>query len=83
MDKFIEIKAPIFISYGVEDSGSRMSDLLPIFLDIAHKNNYRISPKLSRGHNFEAINEDGSSNFDDMLWDEVVKEFIDWVETLL
>lgn len=58
--------------------GANLCDLLPIYIEIAGKRNYHLKPMLSRGHNFESFNEDGSSNFDDMKWDEVIKDFIRW-----
>ena len=82
-NSLIELNSPIFIAYGTEDFDSaETSELLPIYFDKCGKINYKMYPVVGHGHNFEKINDDGSSNWDDMRWDEVLQEFIKWLENL-
>jgi pimeloyl-ACP methyl ester carboxylesterase len=77
-----ESKMPIFITYGTEDDGSQMCDILPIFFELAGKTNYKMRPFVGCGHNFEEITLDGNSNWDKMHWEDAVNEFILWIESL-
>lgn len=81
IDKMALIASPLFIAYGTEDPGAQTCDLLPIYLELGGKRNYAFHPFVGRGHNFEAVN-DGKSNFDDMLWQDAIDAFVDWIKQL-
>ena len=76
-----QLKMPVFITYGTEDSGAIGCDLLPIYFELEGNYNYKIRAWINCGHNFEPIRSDGSSDYENMHWQEVVDEFIEWVES--
>ena len=82
-ESLIELKTPIFITYGTMDTNSSEScELLPVYFEKYGKTNYKILPFVGCGHNFEEIDEDGQPDFNNMYWDKAINEFIIWWESL-
>lgn len=81
INEITDLKCPIFIGYGTEDSGGQFCDYMPIYFDIAQKTNYKLSPYIGRGHNFEKIVE-GKPDFNDMIWEKVMADFLLWLESI-
>lgn len=75
-----KLEMPVYIAYGTKDTKSAMSVYLPIHMELAGKTNYYVNPFIGRGHNFESFDKDGRPNFDDMQWDDVVTDFLEWFE---
>lgn len=81
INEITDLKCPIFIGYGTEDPGGQFCDYMPIYLDIVKKTNYKLSPYVGRGHNFEKI-VDGKPDFNDMIWEKVMADFLLWLESI-
>lgn len=82
LDQLVQLKMPVYITYGTEDPGAQFCDLLPIYFEFEKKENYKLLPFVGRGHNFELITFDGKHNYDDMKWQEAIDQFISWLDTL-
>ncbi|MDR0872875.1 MAG: alpha/beta hydrolase family protein [Prevotellaceae bacterium] len=82
LKQLTDLKMPVFVSYGTEDDGAQMCDILPIYFELVGKTNYKMRPFVGCGHNFEEITPDGKHNWDKMYWKEAMNEFIDWCESL-
>lgn len=71
---------PLYVAYGTDDPGAGSCALLPVYFELAGKRNYRVRAFEGRGHNFEAIRPDGSSDYDDIQWKQALDEFFVWCE---
>ncbi|GHU72521.1 hypothetical protein FACS189413_15720 [Bacteroidia bacterium] len=80
LQEMIHLKMPVYVTYGTEDSGTEDCDYLPIYFELSKKTNYAIRAFVGLGHNFEEVLPDGKSNYDNMYWDQAVKEFFNWIE---
>lgn len=80
LDDMLGLRIPLYITYGTRDIGSLGCDYLPIELERAGKKNYVLKAYPGLGHNYEEIDEQGTSNYDSMFWDEVFQEFISWAK---
>lgn len=78
IDDMIQMAQPLLIIYGTRDIGARSCDYVPIALTRAGKTNYTMLPFIGRGHNFESQDDMGNPNYDDMAWDQVIYQLIDW-----
>lgn len=75
-----EIRQPLFIAYGTEDICAGSNELLPVYLNLYNKTNYKILPLVDCGHNFEEIR-DGKPDYNKMHWDDVFESFIKFIES--
>ena len=75
-----EVVDMLYVAFGTEDDGASMCDLLPLFFELKGKHNYKIHAFIGCGHNFEQILPDGKSDYENMHWQDVMDEFIDWCE---
>lgn len=80
LDDILGLRIPLYITYGTRDIGSLGCDYLPIELERIGKKDYVLKAYPGLGHNYEEIDERGTSNYDKMFWDEVFQEFIRWAE---
>lgn len=80
VDDIVNLKMPVYVAFGTEDDGASMCDLLPLFFELKGKHNYKIHAFIGCGHNFEQILPDGKSDYENMHWQDVMDEFIDWCE---
>jgi esterase/lipase len=79
----IQLKTPIFITYGTEDLESAEScELLPLYFEMHKKTNYKMYPLVGCGHNFEETSSEGVSDYSKMHWVDVMNSFVEWVEKL-
>ena len=82
-EELTKLKLPIFIAYGTKDlESTEGSELMPIYFEQAGKTNYKMLPMVDCGHNFEEYKADGTPDYDKMHWDDVMQEFIKWIEGL-
>ncbi len=77
----IHITIPVYIAYGTADHGAAGNALMPVYFELTGKKNYKMKPYINRGHNFEKIINE-TPDFNDMKWQEVMDDFIQWVEAL-
>lgn len=78
INQLVKIKAPIYIAYGSEDIVADLCDLLPFnFIDVK-KENYLIKRYSNVEHNFFPVKDDGSVDYNNGKWIEVMNGFIDW-----
>lgn len=77
----INLQIPIYIAYGTADISSSGYEMMPIYFDLTDKTDYVVRPYIDRGHNFEKV-VNGESDFDDMMWQEAMQEFIEWLNSL-
>ena len=82
INQITALKMPVFIPYGTEDYAAQICDILPVLFELAGKRNYKMRPFIGCGHNFEEIAPDGRHNWDKMYWNDVVNEFLFWIENL-
>ncbi|MBP1638817.1 MAG: hypothetical protein H6Q17_400 [Bacteroidetes bacterium] len=82
-EDLIALKPPVFIAYGTKDlESAESSELMPIYFEKAGKTNYKMNPVVGCGHNFEEYKADGSPDYDKMHWDDVMNNFVSWMEQL-
>lgn len=82
-EDLVTMRTPVFIAYGTEDlESTESSELMPIYFEQAGKTNYKMFPVVGCGHNFEEYKVDGSPDYDKMHWDDVMKNFVSWMEQL-
>ncbi|MDR3285854.1 MAG: alpha/beta hydrolase [Prevotellaceae bacterium] len=74
------LKQPLFVVYGTKDYHSVACELLPIYFGFSGKTNYKLHPMLGRGHNFESFDENGNPHWDDMKWQDVTIEFMNFIK---
>lgn len=82
INDIVNLKMPVYVAYGTEDNGPCMCDLLPLFFELKGKHDYKMHAFTGCGHNFETILPDGKHDFDNMHWQDVIDEFIEWCENL-
>jgi len=78
MDDLMDISIPMYIMYGSRDIGAIGCDYLPIEFERVHKDNYQISVFPGLGHNFEEVDGNGRSNYENMYWQKAIDSYIDW-----
>ncbi|GHT61751.1 hypothetical protein FACS189451_04470 [Bacteroidia bacterium] len=77
----LQLKMPVYVAYGTQDDiRTEGCDYLPIYFELKGKKNYVIRPFVNCGHNFEEILPNGQSDFEKMHWNDVMEEFIKYVE---
>lgn len=72
------IDIPIYITYGTKDLGALGCDILPLEFERHSKTNYRVKAYPGLGHNFEEVGPDGTSDYENMYWDDVMAAFVKW-----
>lgn len=80
INDFLKAKQPIYVAYGTEDIKSALCDLLPIYFIQAHNKGLTLKPYLGLEHNFFETNKKRKAIYDKPHWNEVMGEFINWVE---
>ena len=78
IDDLLIINKPIYIMYGSRDVSAVASDYLPIVFEAAGKYDYQMAVYPGLGHNYEEILPDGSSNFENMRWQQAFDSFWEW-----
>lgn len=78
IDDLLVIDKPMYIMYGSRDESAVASDYLPIVFEAADKYNYQMAVYPGLGHNFEEIRPDGSSNFENIHWQQAFDSFWEW-----
>jgi len=76
----LKLKIPIYIAYGTEDRTADLCDLIPFFFIAKGKTNLTLKRYLGLEHNFFEVDEKGKPNYEMEHWEEVMQEFINWVE---
>lgn len=79
-DDWLKLDIPIFLAYGTEDRTADICDLIPLFFIQAGKKNLTLQRYLHMEHNFFEVDADGSTNYDNAHWPEVMEAFREWVE---
>ena len=80
IDKFVQIKIPIFIAYGTEDPGAQQNVMLPIYFELAGKTNYVMRPFIGCDHGLTEILSDGSEKWH---FGTLMDEFIQWCDDII
>lgn len=78
VNKLIALKLPIYIAYGSNDINADFCDLIPLYFVEQRKTNYKIIRYPNHEHNFFPVDENGTINYDNGKWAEVMNEFINW-----
>lgn len=79
-DDWLKLNIPIYLTYGTEDIGSDLCDLMPLFFIENGKNNLTLERHLHLEHNFFEVDEDGRANHDKPHWNDVMQGFVTWVK---
>jgi pimeloyl-ACP methyl ester carboxylesterase len=79
-DDWLELDIPIYLAYGTEDRTADLCDIVPLFFIEKGKNNLTLKRYLGLEHNFFEMNENGRANFEKGHWEDVMNEFISWLE---
>lgn len=79
-DDWLSMDIPIYLAYGTEDRTSDLCDIVPLFFISANKDNLTLKRHLHLEHNFFEVEEDGSTNYDKGHWEDVMNEFLDWLD---
>lgn len=74
----LQLKIPIYVAYGSNDLNSVNCDLLPFYFAEKGKENLTIKRYGGLEHNFFPIKEDGTPDYSQSKWKEVMNAFIDW-----
>lgn len=80
LNDWLQIKIPTYLAYGTNDIASDLCDLVPIFYIQNEKDNLTYKRYLNLEHNFFEVNEDGTTNYENEHWKEVMNEFIKWTK---
>ncbi len=81
INELVTTKIPVYIAYGTEDiNAADYCDLLPIDFIAAGKKNYKVVPYIGLEHNYMDVDSLGKPILDNCHWDEVMTDFIKWVE---
>lgn len=78
IDDLLTINKPLYIMYGSRDVSAVASDYLPIVFESAGKYDYQMAVYPGLGHNFEEILPDGSSNYENIRWQQAFDSFWAW-----
>lgn len=78
IDDLLTINKPLYIMYGSRDESAVASDYLPVVFEAANKYNYQMAVYPGLGHNFEEIRPDGSSDFENIHWQQAFDSFWEW-----
>jgi pimeloyl-ACP methyl ester carboxylesterase len=76
----LKLDIPIYIAYGTEDRIADLCDLMPLYFIAEGKNNLTLKRYIHLDHNFFEVDDKGIPNFEMAHWEEVMQEFLDWVE---
>jgi len=79
-DDWLKLNIPIYLTYGTEDVGAALCDLMPLFFIEKGKTNLTLKRQIGLEHNFFEVDEDGKTNYDKAHWYEVMEEFISWIK---
>lgn len=77
----MKLKIPIFVTYGTKDWSSPYNDLLRIETIRQNKNNFSFKAYIGTDHNFFPLNENGTPNYDKFNWDNVAKDWLNWLKS--
>jgi len=80
ISKLTQLKIPVYIAYGSQDTGSDPCDLLPLYFIENGKKNYSIQRYPNLEHNFFPLEENGRPNRSEGKWELVMNEFIKWTK---
>lgn len=78
LNKLIEIKIPVYITYGSNDINGDFCDLLPLYFIEQRKTNYKLLRYPNLEHNFFPIDANGQPDYQNGKWVHVMNEFIKW-----
>jgi pimeloyl-ACP methyl ester carboxylesterase len=79
-DDWLSFDIPIYLAYGTEDRTSDLCDLIPLFFIQNNKTNLTLKRYLHLEHNFFELDENGELNFEKGHWNDVMMEFINWLD---
>lgn len=77
---WLTLDIPIYLAYGTEDRSADLCDIIPLFFIEKNKSNLTLKRYLGLEHNFFELSENGRANHKKGHWDEVMKEFTEWVK---
>ena len=77
---WLKLDIPIYLAYGTEDRCADLCDIIPLFFIEKGKTNLTIKRYIGLEHNFFELSKDGSLNNKKGHWNEVMNEFIKWIE---
>ncbi|MEO0899921.1 MAG: hypothetical protein AAFY71_26140 [Bacteroidota bacterium] len=78
LDDWLSLNIPIYMAYGTEDRTADLCDIVPLYFIQAGKENLSWKRYLGLEHNFFPLKEDGSTNYEDAKWPEVMSAFVEW-----
>jgi dienelactone hydrolase len=81
LENLLKLKVPIYVAYGTEDYKAIMCDLLPIHFISAGNTNLTLKAYVGLEHNFMEIDKARKPIYSKIHWQEVMDEFIKWVES--
>ncbi len=81
-DDWLELKIPIYITYGTEDRIADLCDIVPLFFIQEQKRNLTMIRRLHLDHNFFEIDETGVPNREKGHWHEAMSDFLEFLEFL-
>jgi len=79
-DDWLSLEIPIYLAYGTEDRTSDLCDIVPLFFIEKGKENLTLKRYIGLEHNFFELKENGRANHEKGHWNEVIEEFIQWIE---
>lgn len=79
IDELAKLKIPVYIANGTEDRGRTNTDIIPLYFIEQGKTNYVIRRYPGLDHNFFPI-VDEKPDHKNGEWNNVMNEFIEWVE---
>ncbi len=79
-DDLLSLDIPVYVAYGSRDIIAINCDVLPLLFISEGKENLTMKSYPGLGHNFEKIDKDGKSNYEEMYWQQVVDEFVEWLK---
>lgn len=79
IDDLVALKIPVYVAYGSQDIIADLCDVLPLYFIKAGKKNYLVKRYPNLDHNFFPLDENGRPNYDAGMWEQVMSEFIYWV----
>ena len=75
-----KLTIPVYIAYGSHDNIADFCDILPLYFIEQNKTNLTIKRYPNVEHNFFPLKEDGSRDYQNGQWKEVMNSFIEWSE---
>lgn len=79
-DDWLSLDIPIYLAYGTEDRTSDLCDIIPLFFIQENKDNLTLKRYLHLEHNFFEVEENGDVNYQKGHWNDVMMEFLKWIE---